>query len=159
MAAITLVVNGEQRDVDVESGQTLLFLLRDTLGLTGTKYGCAQDECAACTVLIDSRPEKSCRADPHSLVGRQITTIEGLERGGQLHPVQEAFLAEQALQCGYCTSGMIMTAVGLLKAHPNPNKSEIVRYMQSNICRCGTYPRVIAAVQRAARASRTNGVA
>jgi nicotinate dehydrogenase subunit A len=158
--AISLHINGAVREVEVEPGQTLLFLLRDALGLTGTKYGCAQDECAACTVLIDNRPDKSCRADPHSLVGHRITTIEGLEQGGKLHPVQEAFLAEQALQCGYCTAGMIMTAVGLLKAHPNPNRSEIVRYMQSNICRCGTYPRVIAAVQRAARqTTRANGAA
>jgi aerobic-type carbon monoxide dehydrogenase small subunit (CoxS/CutS family) len=155
---ISLHINGVVREVEVEPGQSLLFLLRDTLGLTGTKYGCAQDECAACTVLIDNRPDKSCRADPHSMIGRHITTIEGLEQDGQLHPVQEAFLAEQALQCGYCTAGMIMTAVGLLKAHPNPNRSEIVRYMQSNICRCGTYPRVIAAVQRAAtHTGRANG--
>src|SRR5438128_8494103 len=125
MSAIALRINGRRYDVDADPGQSLLSVLRDVLDLTGTKYGCAQNECAACTVLIGDRPEKSCRLSAHAVADREVTTIEGLEQNGRLHPLQEAFLSLQALQCGYCTPGMIMTAVGLLKSNPAPDRGEI----------------------------------
>jgi isoquinoline 1-oxidoreductase subunit alpha len=147
---IVLAVNGTQHSVISEGEASLLSVLRDEIGLTGPKYGCGEGQCGACTVLIDGSPQRSCITKLWSVAGKAITTIEGIERDGKLHPLQDAFLAEDALQCGYCTSGMIVSAMGLLKASPNPSVAEIVEFMQGNICRCGTYPRIVAAIQKAA---------
>jgi isoquinoline 1-oxidoreductase subunit alpha len=154
MSEIVLIVNGEERRVDAPPEESLLSVLRNRLDLTGTKYGCGEGQCGACTVLLDGKAVRSCLTPLSAAAGKKITTIEGLERAGKLHPVQEAFLAEEAFQCGYCTSGMIMSAAALLSANPSPNEAQIKRAMNGNICRCGTYPRVIAAIQRAATASR-----
>jgi len=148
---ITLRVNGAAHDVDVAPTQTLLSVLRDTLDLTGTKYGCGEGHCGACTVLVDGQPVKSCQPRASLLQGKTIATIESLERNGRLHPVQEAFLAHEAMQCGYCTPGMIMAAVGLLTATPKPTDEAIVKAMDRNVCRCGTYPRILAAIKEVAR--------
>jgi aerobic-type carbon monoxide dehydrogenase small subunit (CoxS/CutS family) len=145
-----LLVNGSEHQVDAPADETLLSVLRNRLQLTGTKYGCGEGQCGACTVLLDGRPMRSCRTPVSAAVGAKITTIEGLEKNGNLHPVQEAFLQEQAFQCAYCTSGMIMSSVALLDTNSHPSESDIVSFMNGNICRCGTYTRIIAAVQRAA---------
>jgi aerobic-type carbon monoxide dehydrogenase small subunit (CoxS/CutS family) len=149
-AAIELVVNGTRRAIASEGEASLLSVLRDEIGLTGAKYGCGEGQCGACTVLIDGVPRRSCITKVWSVAGKAITTIEGIERDGALHPLQEAFLVEDALQCGYCTSGMIVTGVGLLKTNPHPSDAEILEFMEGNICRCGTYPRILAAIRRAA---------
>ena len=128
----------------------LLWVLRDELELTGTKYGCGEGQCGACTVLIEGAPVRSCITPASTVAGKEITTIEGLEQNGKLHPVQDAFIQADALQCGYCTPGMILSIVGLLKKTPRPTEPEIRRALQGNVCRCGTYPRIIAAVQMAA---------
>lgn len=154
MNAIVLIVNGEERRVDAPPQESLLSALRNRLHLTGTKYGCGEGQCGACTVLLEGKSVRSCLTSLSSAANKKITTVEGLEHAGKLHPVQEAFLAEEAFQCGYCTSGMIMNAAALLAANPNPTQPQIKRAMNGNICRCGTYPRVIAAIQRAAAASR-----
>lgn len=150
---IELDVNGSRHDLDVDPSRTLLSVLRDELALTGTKYGCGEGQCGACTVLLGERAVRSCSTPVSAAAGHPITTIEGLERDGRLHPVQQAFLDEGAMQCGYCTPGMIMAAVGLLRASAAPNEEQIVTGMQGNVCRCGTYPRIVAAVQRAASKS------
>ncbi len=147
-----LSINGTSYSVDAEPQTSLLSVLRDQLDLTGTKYGCGEGQCGACTVLIDGNPRRSCVTTVGAAANRQITTIESLETNGRLHPVQEAFLAEGAMQCAYCTSGMIITAAALLKVNPHPTAQQVAQYMQGNICRCGTYPRIIAAVLRAAGA-------
>jgi aerobic-type carbon monoxide dehydrogenase small subunit (CoxS/CutS family) len=151
---VTLRVNGTARQVDVAPGDSLLTVLRDTLDLTGTKYGCGEGQCGACTVVADGQAIKSCQTKASQAEGRAITTIEGLERNGRLHPVQEAFLKHEALQCGYCTPGMIMAGVALLTANPNPTDAAIVAAMDKNknMCRCGTYPRIVAALKEAAHA-------
>jgi aerobic-type carbon monoxide dehydrogenase small subunit (CoxS/CutS family) len=154
MSEIVLNVNGADRRAEVAPGETLLSVLRNRLQLTGTKYGCGEGQCGACTVLMDGKPIRSCHTRASVAVGKKITTIEGLERNGRLHPVQEAFLKEEAFQCGYCSSGMILAAVGLLSANPSPSEQEIVRSMNGNICRCGTYPRLMAAIRLAAKAQR-----
>jgi nicotinate dehydrogenase subunit A len=136
--------------VDAES--SLLFVLRDHLDLTGSKYGCGEGQCGACTVLIDGKSRRSCITRVGDVAQKQITTIEGLVQGDRLHPVQQAFLDEGAMQCAYCTSGMIMTAVSLLNAGRDPSAAEIARSMEGNICRCGTQPRIVLAIQRAAKA-------
>ena len=146
-----LSVNGIKYRVDVDAETSLLTLLRDELDITGPKYGCGEGQCGACTVLLDGVPKRSCITTVEAAREKQITTIEGLAQNGHLHPIQQAFLNLGAMQCGYCSSGMIMTAFGLLKTHPNPTELEIVHFMQGNICRCGTYRRIIAAVQQAAR--------
>jgi aerobic-type carbon monoxide dehydrogenase small subunit (CoxS/CutS family) len=148
--AIELVVNGTRRAIASEGEASLLSVLRDEIGLTGAKYGCGEGQCGACTVLIDGVPRRSCITKVWSVAGKAITTIEGIERDGALHPLQEAFLVEDALQCGYCTSGMIVSGVGLLKTNPHPSDAEILEFMDGNICRCGTYPRILAAIRRAA---------
>jgi len=145
-----LHINGAERQVDAPSDQKLLYVLRDNLGLTGTHYGCGEGMCGACTVLLDGKPVRSCLTPLSAVGGKKITTIEGLERNGQLHPVQEAFLQTEAFQCAYCTSGMILSAVALLNQNPKPTGAEIIRAMDGNICRCGTYPRILEAVRRAA---------
>lgn len=152
--SIRLLVNGVRHEIDVAPDQTLLSVLGESLGLTGTKYGCGEGQCGACTVLLDGKPARSCRTSIAAAQNKKITTIEGLEQDGRLHPVQEAFLRQEAFQCGYCTSGMILSAVALLGNSPNPTEAEIIRFMNGNICRCGTYPRIVAAIQHAANAGR-----
>jgi isoquinoline 1-oxidoreductase subunit alpha len=154
MSDLVLRVNGTERRVEAAPEESLLSVLRDRLGLTGTKYGCGEGQCGACTVLLDGKAVRSCLTRAKSAAGKQITTIEGLERDGELHPVQTAFLEAESFQCAYCTSGMIVSAVGLLSAAPDPSEEEIVRAMNGNICRCGTYPRILHAVQLAARRMR-----
>ena len=145
----TLLINGRSLAVDAEPDENLLSVLRDELDLTGTKYGCGEGQCGACTVLIDGRAQRSCVTPIARASGRSITTIEGLAKDNQLHPIQQAFLDEAAMQCGYCTSGMIMSAVSLLNHKQDPSDAEILQSMQGNICRCGTYPRIVAAVHKA----------
>lgn len=150
---LTLHVNGAQ--VDVEAGQeddasSLLWVLRDELGLTGSKPGCGEGQCGACTVLVDGVAVRSCVTPAADAEGKRVLTIEGLEQGGQLHPLQQTFLDNEAYQCGYCTPGMIMSALGFLNSCPNPTEAEIVSALEGNICRCGTYRRIIQAVRQAA---------
>jgi aerobic-type carbon monoxide dehydrogenase small subunit (CoxS/CutS family) len=148
---IELEVNGKQYPVRYPSDTPLLSVLRDELGLTGSKYGCGEGQCGACTVLIGGAPKRSCMIPVSAVAGKPVTTIEGLEKEGHLHPVQQAFLDAGAFQCAYCTSGMIMSSVGLLQGNPKPSDAEIVQFMQGNICRCGTNPRIIEAIRHAAR--------
>jgi len=145
-----LHVNGHTLSVEAEAERSLLSVLRDDLELTGAKYGCGEGQCGACTVLIDGTPTHSCLTPVGKVGQKKITTIEGLEQNGRLHPLQQAFLEIGAMQCAYCTSGMIMAGVALLKRNPNPSEPEIIRTMDGNICRCGTYQRIIAAIKRAA---------
>jgi len=149
MPEILLHVNGTDHHVQSADDEMLLYSLRERLNLTGTKYGCGEGQCGACTVLLDGRPVRSCHTLASSAAGRKITTIEGLENNGRLHKVQQAFIDEEAFQCAYCTPGMIMSAVGLLASNPRPSHDEIIRGMNGNICRCGTYGRIVAAVRRA----------
>ncbi|MGB7436189.1 MAG: (2Fe-2S)-binding protein [Candidatus Acidiferrum sp.] len=144
-----LTINGHSFSVDADPDTKLLWLLREQLDLTGTKYGCGEGQCGACTVLVDGRAQRSCLTPVSSLAGKSIITVEGLATSDHLHPVQQAFLDKDAMQCAYCTSGMIMCAVSLLNNRENPSDAEIVQFMQGNICRCGTYPRIIAAVRKA----------
>jgi aerobic-type carbon monoxide dehydrogenase small subunit (CoxS/CutS family) len=151
MPSIRLTVNGKPYTVDAEPQTSLLSVLREQLDLTGSKYGCGEGQCGACTVLIDGKAQRSCITKVGAVSQKQITTIEGLATGEQLHPMQEAFLEAGAMQCGYCTSGMIMSAVALLQKTPAPKESEIIDFMDGNICRCGTYPRIVSAIQKAAK--------
>jgi len=134
-----------------------LYVLRDELFLSGTKYGCGEGQCGACTVLIAGAPRRSCQISVGAAVGKPVTTIEGLERDGRLHPVQQAFLDAGAFQCAYCTSGMIMSSVGLLQSNANPTPAEVVQVLQGNVCRCGTHPRIIEAVRHAAKLMQEHG--
>ncbi len=145
----TLTVNGKKLPLNVGPEVSLLSVLRNDLDLTGTKYGCGESLCGACTVLVDGQPTRSCVTQVGKVAGKQITTIEGLEKDGRLHPLQEAFLKADAMQCGYCTSGMIMSGVGLLNKNARPTRDEIVRHMDGNVCRCGTYQRIVAAIEMA----------
>jgi aerobic-type carbon monoxide dehydrogenase small subunit (CoxS/CutS family) len=149
---VSLRVNGTVRRVEVAPDDTLLTVLRESLDLTGTKYGCGEGQCGACTVLVDGKAIRSCQPKASLFQDRTITTIEALEQNGRLHPVQEAFLEHEALQCGFCTPGMIMAAVALLSANRHPSDADIVAAMDRNrnICRCGTYPRMVAAIKSAA---------
>jgi aerobic-type carbon monoxide dehydrogenase small subunit (CoxS/CutS family) len=149
-----LQVNGARRAVDAEPERTLLSVLRDDLGLSGAKYGCGEGKCGACTVLLDGKPVRSCRTSVESVGDKKVRTIEGLAQGDKLHPVQDAFLAAGALQCGYCTPGMIMSAVALLEGQHDPNRDDITRSMNGNICRCGTYHRIVAAVESVVRSAK-----
>jgi nicotinate dehydrogenase subunit A len=152
MARVTqLQVNGTVSHVDVDAETSLLSVLRDHLDLTGTKYGCGEGQCGACTVLIDGLPRRSCITRVGVVGIKPITTIEGLAPGGGLHPLQRAFLDADALQCGYCTPGMILTAAALLKTNPDPTEQQIAHFMEGNVCRCGTYLRIIAAIRQAAK--------
>jgi aerobic-type carbon monoxide dehydrogenase small subunit (CoxS/CutS family) len=144
-------VNGAKLKIDSDADRTLLSVLRDDLDLTGTKYGCGEGQCGACTVLIDGQATRSCLTRLSAAVGKRITTIEGIEKNGRLHPLQEAFLEADALQCGYCTPGMIIAGVALLSKNANPSEQEIVRFMEGNVCRCGTYPRIVTAIRKAAQ--------
>ena len=150
-APIELEVNGKRYPVHYPPDTFLLAVLRDELGLTGSKYGCGEGQCGACTVLIGGAPRRSCQVPVSAGVGKSITTIEGLEKEGLLHPVQQAFLDAGAFQCAFCTPGMIMSSVALLHAKPNPTSSEIIQFLQGNICRCGAHPRIIDAVRQAAK--------
>ena len=146
-----LIVNQKHYRIVLEPNRMLLGVLRDELDLTGAKYGCGEGQCGACTVLVDGIPVRSCITPASSVAGKQITTIEGLAQNGKLHPVQEAFIEADAMQCGYCTPGMIASSVGLLNKKPQASVEEIRSGLQGNVCRCGTYPRIIAAVQMAQR--------
>ncbi len=149
-SSIELTVNGVPKRVTADPGRSLLSVLRDDLDLTGTKYGCGEGQCAACTVLMDGQAVRSCLTKVGAAAGKSITTIEGLAAGGALHPMQQAFLDADAMQCGWCTPGMILGAVALLRRNPRPTDSEIAAGMNGHICRCGTYPRVVAAIRAAA---------
>ena len=154
---LQLEVNGKRYAVKYPGDTPLLYVLRDELGLTGTKYGCGEGQCGACTVLLGGAPRRSCQIPVSAAAGRPITTIEGLEQDGKLHPVQQAFLHAGAFQCAYCTSGMIMSSVGLLKTNPSPTPADIVQGLQGNMCRCGTHPRIMEAVLNAANLLREPG--
>ncbi len=145
-----LIVNGAALPVDVEAGYPLLDVLRDDLGLTGCKIACGEGACGACTVLLDNRPVRACITPVGVAAGLPVRTIEGLEQDGQLHPLQQAFLAAGAFQCGYCTPGMIMAALGLLEQQPDADEAAIVQALAGNLCRCGTYPRILHAVRQGA---------
>jgi aerobic-type carbon monoxide dehydrogenase small subunit (CoxS/CutS family) len=155
--SMEIEVNGKRYSVSYPPNTPLLAVLRDELGLTGTKYGCGEGQCGACTVLIGGAPRRSCLTPVSTAAAKPIVTIEGLEKDGQLHPVQQAFLNTGAFQCAYCTSGMVMSSVALLQTNTAPRRDEIVRSLQGNICRCGTYPRVIEAVQDAAKMIQERG--
>lgn len=146
-----LHINGENRPVDADGERTLLSLLRDDLELTGCKYGCGEGQCGACTVLVDGVPTRSCTMSVDEVGMGKVTTVENLEQNGRLHPVQTAFLDADAMQCGYCTCGMIMAAVALLNKKPDPSEEEIVRAMNGHICRCGVYQRILGAIRQAAK--------
>jgi len=152
MSEFVLNVNGARLQVNAPADESLLSVLRNRLNLTGTKYGCGEGQCGACTVLLDGEATRSCRISVGSAAGAKIVTIEGLEHNGKLNAVQQAFLDEGAFQCGYCTSGMILSATSLLSEKHNPTEEQILQAMNGNVCRCGTYPRILAAVKRAAEA-------
>lgn len=154
---IELEVNGNRHTVHCDPETPLLTVLRDELGLIGTKYGCGEGQCGACTVLLSGAPRRSCQIPVGAAAAKPITTIEGLEKNGHLHPVQQAFLDSGAFQCAYCTSGMILSSVGLLRTNPNPTSAEIMQSLEGNICRCGTHPRIIEAVHQAAKSIEERG--
>lgn len=157
MAELTLTVNGSESRVRIAEDEPLLWVLRNRLNLTGTKYGCGEGQCGACTVLLDGHPVRSCLTPASAAANAKITTIEGLEQHGALNPVQQAFLEEGAFQCGYCTSGMIMSATALLSEHPHPSEEQLLDGMNGNICRCGTYPRILAAIHRTSGQAQEKG--
>jgi aerobic-type carbon monoxide dehydrogenase small subunit (CoxS/CutS family) len=147
---ISFTLNGKSVSVTTDGSRPLLWVLRTDLGLTGTKFGCGQAICGACTVLVDNKPVRSCVYPVRNAEGREIVTIEGLGKDGNLHPLQKAFVQHDALQCGFCTSGMILTAYGLLQRNPQPTREEIVQGLDQNLCRCGAHTRIIDAIQSAA---------
>lgn len=153
-AKIALTVNGRQVTVTTDPKRPLLDVLREDLQLTGTKYGCGEDKCGACTVLLDGKRVHSCVTPVADADGKKVLTIEGLAAGDTLHPVQEAFLAEGAFQCGYCTSGMVISTVALLNETPSPTDEQILKWMDGNVCRCCGYPKILKAVKRAAGQAR-----
>lgn len=153
MGDYVLDVNGAQHRVSAPADEPLLSVLRNRLNLTGTKYGCGEGQCGACTVLMNGMATRSCRVPVSAAANAKIVTIEGLEQQGALTAVQQAFLDEEAFQCGYCTSGMILSATSLLNRTPNPTAEQIAGAMNGNVCRCGTYPRIVAAIRRAAEAA------
>lgn len=152
-----LLVNGKKCAVETDPERSLLSVLRDDLALTGAKYGCGEGQCGACTVLLGDGTVRACITPVRRAVGKPVTTIEGLAAGDQLHPLQEAFIAADALQCGYCTAGMILVSAALLRKDPAPTPARIQQSLQGNICRCGTYPRIVRAVQSASRALQAGG--
>jgi aerobic-type carbon monoxide dehydrogenase small subunit (CoxS/CutS family) len=155
MPTYSLRINGKSHDVEAEPDDTLLQVLRDDLDLTGSRYGCGEGQCGSCTVLVDSRAMRSCVVKVSAVTKAQIVTIEGLATGDTLHPVQQAFLEVEAFQCGYCTSGMVMATVALLRTNPSPTEADIVKVLDRNVCRCGTYPRIVKAVRLAAERLKT----
>jgi len=150
MASIAFTLNGKSVRVEAEPDAPLLWVIREHLSLTGTKFGCGIAQCGACTVHIEGNPTRSCVTTISSVAGKKVTTIEGLSPDSS-HPLQKAWIAEQVPQCGYCQSGQIMQAAALLAKNPRPSREEIVTHMNGNICRCGTYPRIVKAIQRAAK--------
>jgi len=154
-ATFNLIVNGQPRTVTTDPARPLLQVLREDLKLTGPKLGCGEGQCGACNVLIGGERNHSCLIPIKDAADKSITTIEGLSKGDELHPVQEAFMAEGAMQCGFCTSGMILAAVALLRAKPQPSEAEILSWMNSQICRCGSYPRILKAVRRAGASAKS----
>ena len=154
MPQFDLRVNGRTHRVIADAGDSLLSVLRDDLHLTGSKFGCGEGHCGACTVLVDGSALRSCVVKVAAAAGKPITTIEGLATGDRLHPVQEAFLQSEAFQCGYCTPGMVMATVALLDQHPEPGDEDIARVLDRNVCRCGTYPRIVKAIKAAAAEKR-----
>jgi aerobic-type carbon monoxide dehydrogenase small subunit (CoxS/CutS family) len=148
---ISFVLNGKKTEIQLDPKLTLLWVLRNKFGLTGTKYGCGIGFCGACTILIDNEPVRSCMMAAGDVAGRKVTTIEGLAQNGNPHPVQKAFIEHDALQCGYCTPGMIMNAVGLLHKNPQPSRQEIIQGMEGNLCRCGAHVRIIEAIRTAGK--------
>jgi len=151
MAEFVLNVNGAHLRTTAPPEEPLLSVLRNRLNLTGTKFGCGEGQCGACTVLLDGRAVRSCLTPVSAAANTKIVTIEGVEQNGALSPVQQAFLEEGAFQCGYCTSGMIVSATALLHQHADPSQDQIIQAMEGNICRCGTYPRILEAIKRASR--------
>jgi aerobic-type carbon monoxide dehydrogenase small subunit (CoxS/CutS family) len=158
MAAYSLRINGENREIEGEPDDSLLSVLRYEMDLIGSKFGCGEGACGACTVLVDNQATRSCVTRLAAVAGKSVTTIEGLSNG-RLHPVQQAFLDAEAFQCGYCTPGMVMATVSLLRTNPAPSDADITRVMDRNVCRCGTYPRIVRAVKLAAERMRNNGSA
>ena len=150
MENISFTLNGKPVSLNVDSERMLLWVLRSDLGLTGTKYGCGVGLCGACTVLVDNKAVRSCRLPARNVKGREVLTIEGLAKNGQLHPIQEAFVKHDALQCGFCTPGMILNAYSLLLENPHPTEAQIIEGMDNNLCRCGAHTRIIQAIQAAA---------
>jgi aerobic-type carbon monoxide dehydrogenase small subunit (CoxS/CutS family) len=150
MAEFELRVNGRTHRIQGDAGDSLLSVLRDDLNLTGSKFGCGEGHCGACTVLIDGSALRSCVVKLGAAAGKPITTIEGLAEGDRLHPVQQAFIGAEAFQCGYCTPGMVMATVALLDQHPEPTDADIARVLDRNVCRCGAYPRIVKAIKSAA---------
>ena len=148
--SVEFTLNGKPVSVAGDERRSLLSVLRDVLGLTGTKYGCGEGQCGACTVLVDGEPRRSCVTEMSEVWDAEVTTIEGFELDGELHPLQQAFLEAGAMQCAFCTSGMIVSGAALLEKYRTPNREQIIRFMQGNICRCGTYGRIIVAIERAA---------
>jgi aerobic-type carbon monoxide dehydrogenase small subunit (CoxS/CutS family) len=148
---ISFNLNGKKTVILTDPNQTLLWVLRNQLGLTGTKFGCGTGFCGACTVLIDREATRSCMIPVSDIAGKEVITIEGLARGGKLHPVQQAFVDHDALQCGYCTPGMIMTATGFLMKNPSPSRQQIIEGLEDNLCRCGAHTRIIDAVETASK--------
>lgn len=148
---MVLTVNGVTHEITLDPDVELLSVLRNQLELTGSKYGCGEGTCGACTVLVNGKPVRSCITPISSVANKDVTTIEGLEKNGQLHPVQEAFLTTDAFQCSYCAPGMIMSAVALLKDNPAPSQEAIIKAMNGNICRCGTYPYIVKAIKLASK--------
>lgn len=146
-----LLVNGRRRSVQIDPKRSLLWVLRNELDLTGAKYGCGEGQCGACTVLLNEEPVRSCQIECGAVGAREILTIEGLAKGDHLHPLQQGFIDCDALQCGYCTSGMILSGVALLRKNPDPSDTQIKNALDGNVCRCGTYNRIIAAVHHAAK--------
>jgi aerobic-type carbon monoxide dehydrogenase small subunit (CoxS/CutS family) len=155
--SIEIEVNGRLYPVDYPPDTPLLYVLRDELFLSGTKYGCGEGQCGACTVLIAGAPRRSCQIPVSAAAGKPVITIEGLEKDGRLHPLQQAFLDAGAFQCAYCAPGMIMSSVGLLQTNANPSPAEVVQFLQGNVCRCGTHPRIIEAVRHAAKLLQEQG--
>jgi aerobic-type carbon monoxide dehydrogenase small subunit (CoxS/CutS family) len=151
-AVLSLQVNGDRKAVEADGDRSLLSVLRDDLGLTGAKYGCGEGKCGACTVIVDGQRVHSCITRVSTVGNKPVRTVEGLATGDTLHPVQQAFLDCDAMQCSYCTCGMIMAVVGLLEEKPNPTREEVIKGMNGNVCRCGTYPRIMAAIEKAAAA-------
>jgi carbon-monoxide dehydrogenase small subunit len=151
---IGFTLNGKAVSFEVDPSRILLWVLRYDLGLTGTKYGCGEGLCGACTVIVNGKAERSCTLEVKDVAGKTVTTIEGLAKNGELHPLQKAFVEHDALQCGYCTPGMIMNAYGLLLSNPRPSRSQIIEHMDGNLCRCGAHQRIVEAIQTAAKEMR-----
>jgi aerobic-type carbon monoxide dehydrogenase small subunit (CoxS/CutS family) len=159
MPKYVLRINGRTHEVEGEPADSLLAVLRSDLGLTGSKFGCGEGHCGACTVLVDGQVARSCTTRLAAVAGKPITTIEAIADGDRLHPVQEAFVETEAFQCGYCTPGMVMAAIGLLRSNPDPSDQDIAKVMDRNVCRCGAYPRIVEAVKLAAGRLRTRTLA